>query len=292
MLSIIQLIRPQEWLKNFFIFLPLFFGGHITDVNKFLLTVVVFVAYSLSASSIYCFNDICDAKADKAHPGKFNRPVASEAISKKTAYIVMFILLVLSFIVIYSLPETVNWKVMELTGFYYLMNIAYCIKLKQIAILDVFIISTGFVIRVFAGGIVAGIYVSHWIVLLTFLLALFLSFAKRRDDVVIYLSTDIKTRKSVSRYSLEFVNQAISIIASIVIVCYILYTVSDEVISNFQTSYLYVTSVFVLAGLIRYLQLTIIDVKSGNPTKVLTKDRFLQLCVVGWIISFFIIIYL
>jgi 4-hydroxybenzoate polyprenyltransferase len=290
--SIIQLIRPQEWLKNFFIFLPVFFGGYITDSNKMLLSIVVFIAYSLSASSIYCFNDICDAETDRTHPAKLNRPVASKAISKNTAYIIMSILLVSSFFVIYTLPETVKWKVMELMGFYYLMNIAYCLKLKQIAVLDVFIIATGFVFRVLAGGIVTEIDVSHWIVLMTFLLALFLSFAKRRDDVVIYLSTDVKTRKSVSRYSLEFVNQAISIVASVVIVCYILYTVSDEVIKNFQTSYLYVTSVFVLAGIIRYLQLTIIDIKSGNPTKVLTKDRFIQLCLAGWIISFFIIIYL
>jgi len=290
--SIIQLIRPQEWLKNFFIFLPVFFGGYITDGNKMLLSIVVFIAYSLSASSIYCFNDICDAETDRTHPAKLNRPVASKAISKNTAYIIMSILLVSSFFVIYTLPETVKWKVMELMGFYYLMNIAYCLKLKQIAVLDVFIIATGFVFRVLAGGIVTEIDVSHWIVLMTFLLALFLSFAKRRDDVVIYLSTDVKTRKSVSRYSLEFVNQAISIVASVVIVCYILYTVSDEVIKNFQTSYLYVTSVFVLAGIIRYLQLTIIDIKSGNPTKVLTKDRFIQLCLAGWIISFFIIIYL
>jgi hypothetical protein len=110
--------------------------------------------------------------------------------------------------------------------------------------------------------------------------------------VVIYDKTEIKTRKNINRYNLEFMNQVISIIAAITMVCYIMYTVSDEVIRRLETPYLYVTSVFVLAGIIRYLQLTIVDVKSGSPTKVLMKDRFIQICVMGWIIAFLIIIYL
>jgi 4-hydroxybenzoate polyprenyltransferase len=177
-------------------------------------------------------------------------------------------------------------------GAYYLLNIAYCVKLKHIAIVDVFIISTGFVLRVFAGGLATNVYISHWIILMTFLLALFLTFAKRRDDVVIYSKTEVKVRRNINRYSLEFINQAISIIASVTIVCYIMYTVSAEVIIHFQTSYLYITSIFVLAGIIRYMQLAIVDVKSGSPTKILLKDKFTQLCVIAWIITFFVIIYL
>jgi 4-hydroxybenzoate polyprenyltransferase len=126
---------------------------------------------------------------------------------------------------------------------------------------------------------------------MTFLLALFLAFAKRRDDVVMYEETGVKARKNVDRYNLEFMNQTIGIVASIMMVCYIMYTVSDEVIARIGSHYLYITSIFVLAGIIRYLQVTIVDVKSGSPTKVLMKDRFIQTCVAGWMITFAIILY-
>ncbi|MDR0724594.1 MAG: decaprenyl-phosphate phosphoribosyltransferase [Prevotellaceae bacterium] len=289
--SILLLLRPYQWLKNLFVFSPLFFCGQLAQWNSLYLAAIVFIAYSLMASSIYCFNDIRDIEADRVHPEKCSRPLASGTVSVTTAYFMMLALFFLAIAVMYFFLGTAKWKVIGITGIYYLLNIAYCIKLKHIAIVDIFIISTGFVLRVFAGGCAAGIYISHWIILMTFLLALFLTFAKRRDDVVIYAKTDIKVRLNINRYSLEFINQAISIIASVTIVCYLMYTVSAEVIAYFQTSYLYVTSIFVIAGIIRYMQLTIVDVKSGSPTKVLLKDKFIQLCVIAWIITFFVIIY-
>lgn len=161
----------------------------------------------------------------------------------------------------------------------------------MITIIDVFIIAFGFVLRIFVGGVAVGIHLSHWIILMTFLLALFLAFAKRRDDVVIYQETGVSARKNVNRYNLEFMNQTIGIIASITMVCYIMYTVSEEVVERMHTQYLYATSVFVLAGIVRYLQITIVDVKSGSPTKVLMKDRFVQLCIIGWILTFILILY-
>lgn len=174
------------------------------------------------------------------------------------------------------------------------MNIAYCIKLKQVMIVDVFIIAIGFVIRVMIGGQVVGIFVSQWIILMTFLLALFLGFAKRRDDVVRYTSeqNEILVRKNLNAYNLDFMNQSISIVSAVTIVCYIMYTVSADVIERIGSNYLYVTSIFVIASIIRYLQITIVDVKSGSPTKVLLHDRFLQLCLLGWAICYFIILYL
>jgi 4-hydroxybenzoate polyprenyltransferase len=229
--------------------------------------------------------------ADRLHPQKCKRPIASGIVSKGKAYGIMAIMIVLSLITAYFFLETVKWCVIGIILCYYLLNILYCIKLKHGVIIDVFIVSVGFVLRVFAGGVVTGIFTSQWLILMTFLLALFLAFAKRRDDVVVYVETEIKTRKNINRYNLEFMNQIISIIASITMICYIMYTVSDEVIRRLETPYLYVTSVFVLAGIIRYLQLTIVDVKSESPTKVLMKDRFIQICVMGWIIAFLIIIY-
>ena len=175
---------------------------------------------------------------------------------------------------------------------YWLMNIGYCIRLKQIAILDVSIIAIGFVMRVLAGGITTNIWISHWLVMMTFLMALFLAFTKRNDDYRIYEQTGTKPRVSITGYSKTFINEATAIIASVTLVCYIMYTMSPEVIERMGTRYVYLTSCWVLAGLLRYLQNMIVFGLSGSPTKSLVKDHFIQLCVLGWIASFFVIIYL
>lgn len=289
--SIIQLLRPHQWLKILFIFLPLFFDRQLTDLDKLLAVVGAFVAYSLAASAIYCFNDIWDVEADRQHPKKCKRPIASGKISKGMGYGISAILVTMSLLLLVTYTGREKWYLFGIICFYLLLNIAYCVKLKQITIIDVFIIAFGFVLRIFVGGVAVGIHLSHWIILMTFLLALFLAFAKRRDDVVIYQETGVSARKNVNRYNLEFMNQTIGIIASITMVCYIMYTVSEEVVERMHTQYLYATSVFVLAGIVRYLQITIVDVKSGSPTKVLMKDRFVQLCIIGWILTFILILY-
>lgn len=293
MKSVLLLLRPHQWLKNLFIFLPLFFDKHLFDVEYIVLCIIAFLAYSFSASAIYCFNDIWDVDADKLHPKKCKRPIASGKVSIKAGYLIAVCCVLLSLgMVLLGIKDEKGYLLIYVLIFYLIMNIAYCVKLKQIALVDVFIIALGFVLRIFAGSVATGIELSQWIVLMTFLLALFLAFAKRRDDVVIYENTGVKARKNVNRYNLQFMNQAISIVASITMVCYIMYTVSDEVIARMGTSYLYITSIFVLAGIIRYLQITIVDVKSGSPTKVLMKDHFIQCCIIGWIAAFFLILYL
>ena len=292
--SIIQLLRPQQWVKNGFVFLPLFFNGKLHHLDLLQSAIIVFIAYCLAASGIYCFNDIFDADTDKRHPQKKTRPIASGAISKTTGLIIMGLCLLISIIIIFFFFSKENYKMIKLLGvivFYIIMNIAYCIKLKQMAIVDVFIIATGFVLRIIAGGFATGIQLSQWIVLMTFLLALFLAFAKRRDDVVIYEDTGMLTRQNVSRYNIAFLNQAIGIVASITMVCYIMYTVSPEVTERFNSHYVYTTSIFVLAGIIRYLQVTLVDIRSGSPTKILLKDRFIQICIIGWVLTFFFILY-
>ena len=294
MKKILILLRPHQWLKNVFIFLPLFFDRHIFDVKYVIPAMLMFFAYSFAASGIYCFNDIYDVEADKKHPEKCKRPIASGAISKTTAYFLVILCFVISITIIAFGNFEIgggNNKLYGVITFYIIMNIAYCVKLKQIAVVDVFIIAVGFVLRVIAGGFATGIHLSHWIVLMTFLLALFLAFAKRRDDVVMYEDSGVKMRKNVNRYNLTFVNQIISVVASITMICYVMYTVSPDVVERYESNYVYLTSIFVLAGIIRYLQLTIVDAESGSPTRVLLSDRFIQGCIVGWIALFAVIIY-
>lgn len=293
--NIIRLLRPQQWVKNLFVFLPAFFDKHLFHLDTFAVCVIVFFAFSFAASSIYCFNDIHDAEGDRKHHEKCKRPIASGAVSTGAGYLLMCLCLIASVLVM--LP--IQWynadamsATMLIVGTYVVMNIAYTLKLKQLAIIDVFIIAIGFVLRVVAGGAATSITLTHWIVLMTFLLTLLLAFAKRRDDVVAFENSGIETRKSVSSYNIPFLNMVISVVASITMVCYILYTVSPEVVSRFDSHNVYLTSVFVLAGIIRYLQITIVETRSGSPTKVLLRDHFIHGCILCWLIAFTLIIYL
>jgi decaprenyl-phosphate phosphoribosyltransferase len=237
--ALMRLIRPKQWIKNGFVFVPLFFGGALFNTDALLAGVITFFAYSFAASSIYCFNDIFDAEADRRHPVKCHRPIASGAVSVKAAYCLMILMLILSIVISAALD---SWKAMGIILFYWLLNLCYCAKLKQYAIIDVCIVAFGFVLRLLAGGVATDIALSKWIVLMTFLITLFMSFAKRRDDVLRMEKTGEAPRKNTSRYNLTFINQAITITASVTLVCYIMYTVSPEVIEHFNTEHLYLTT--------------------------------------------------
>lgn len=290
MRNIVRLTRPTQWIKNTFVLLPVFFGGGLLDFAGVYAAVVTCVAYCFTASSVYCFNDIIDAEADKRHPVKCHRPIASGAISRRSACALMLAMLLLAV----STTAMLGDKALSVgcvLAVYYVLNLAYCAKLKQYAIIDVSVVAFGFVLRLFAGGTAADIALSHWIVLMTFLLTLFLSLAKRRDDVLRMEQTGEPPRKNTIRYSLTFINEAMTITASVTLVCYIMYTVSKEVTTAMHTDKLYVTSLFVVLGLLRYMQITIVDRKSGNPTRVILHDRFLQVVVLAWVLSFLFIIY-
>lgn len=284
------LIRPQQWIKNGFVLIPMFFGGRLLNADDVIASVVTFFAFSFAASAIYCFNDIVDVDADRRHPVKCHRPIASGAVSVPTAYALMAVLALLSALLLFFLPQRAG-ETAGIVAFYFLLNMAYCIWLKRHAIIDVCTVAFGFVLRILAGGMACDVAVSNWLVLMTFLLALFLSFAKRRDDVLRMNETGEPPRRNTIRYNLTFVNQAITITGTVTLVCYIMYTVSPEVVSRFHAPYLYLTSIFVLVGLLRYMQLTVVDEVSGDPTKILLRDRFTQAIVVAWIMAFLLIIY-
>lgn len=291
--NILKLIRPHQWLKNVFVLIPMFFGGSLLDPEDIRASLLTFLAYSFVASSVYCFNDINDVEADRRHPVKCKRPLASGAVSMGTAWMLMALMFVLAALMTALLGDRGHiLKVGGVLLFYYILNICYCAKLKQYAIVDVCIVAFGFVLRVLAGGFTTDITLSKWLVLMTFLLTLFLSFAKRRDDVLRMNETGEPPRKNTIRYNLTFINQAITITASVTLVCYIMYTVSPEVVARLGSDLLYLTSVFVLLGLLRYMQITVVDKKSGDPTKIMLRDRFTQLVVVLWALTFLILIYI
>lgn len=290
--NLLKLIRPHQWLKNVFVMIPMFFGGSLLDPSDIRASVVTFFAFSFIASSVYCFNDIIDVEADRRHPVKCKRPIASGAISVRSAWALMALMFLLSVGTVCLLDtysHVINVGLVILI--YYILNILYCSKLKQYAIVDVCIIAFGFVLRVLAGGFATDIALSKWLVLMTFLLTLFLSFAKRRDDVLRMNETGEPPRKNTIRYNLTFINLAITITASVTLVCYIMYTVSPEVVNRFHSDLLYLTSVFVLLGLLRYIQITVVDKRSGDPTKMMLRDRFTQCVVLLWALTFLVLIY-
>lgn len=282
------LIRPHQYIKNLFIFMPLFFVGQIVNIELLLNAIIAFVSFSVSASAIYILNDYQDIEEDRQHPKKQFRPLASGVISKKSAVILMAVL----FIVGVSLMGILSKQAFGILCAYITLNIGYSFYLKHIAILDVSIIAIGFVLRLFVGSTVTEIPLSMWIVIMTFLLALFMALAKRRDDVLLFLDTGKKMRRVIDGYNLQLIDGSMMIMASVVIVAYILYATSPEVLQRMQSEYLYLTALFVILGIMRYLQIAFVENNSGSPTRIVLKDKFMQITILAWMLSFVWIIYL
>lgn len=284
---VFRLIRPEQYVKNLFIFTPIFFAAKITQWSLLFDVFIVFIAFSLVASSVYVLNDLMDIEDDKNHPIKKYRPLASGMIKKHHAILCMLLLFIfggtlMGIHAIHTIPFLLGYVV---------LNIAYSVYLKHVAILDVSSIAIGFVLRLFIGSTVTNIELSIWMIIMTFLLSLFMALAKRRDDVIIYLDTGKKMRKAMQGYNLQMLDISMAIMASVVIVSYILYTISSELMLKTHGEYLYLTTFFVIMGVMRYLQISFVFQDSGSPTKIILKDSFMQLNIVCWILVFIWIIY-
>lgn len=292
MTKFLKLLRVEQWVKNLFVFVPLFFSGNITNLDLLLKSVFAFVIFSLAASAVYIINDYSDIESDKKHPEKRNRPLASGAISKSAAIAVFVGLLISCVALIFvgqSLFERDLLKFAAVFGFYFLMNIAYTFKLKHVAIIDVTIIAIGFVLRVLAGGYATGIYISQWAILLTFVLALVLAIGKRRGELI-NAQISGKTRRALDGYNVQFADIALSISCTLAIVCYLMFTLSPEVQAKFHSRVFY-TVIFVVFAFLRYLQQTLVYNKTESPTKIVYKDRYIQITLVLWLAAFLLQIY-
>jgi len=286
-LDMVSLLRPKHYIKNVFIVLPLFFSGQITNIQALIVLGWAFISFSLAASAVYIFNDAIDLPLDSRHPRKKLRPLASGRVSLKQAYFVMSVVLLLSLYLMVAL----SLQAFLLLLLYLLSNVAYSLVLKRVAIIDVIIVASGFVIRLVVGAIITGTVLTPWIVIMTFLLCIFLALAKRRDDVLIYVNSGEKMRCSVQGYSLAFIDGVMMMMAAVIIVSYIMYTTSlDALGGRFQGS-LYYSSFFVILGLLRYLQITFVESDSGSPTRLLYTDSFLQISIIGWLFTYVFFIY-
>jgi decaprenyl-phosphate phosphoribosyltransferase len=283
----LQLARPHQYVKNGFVWLPIFFGLKLGDLWALEQTLIAFGAFCLAAGGVYVLNDLKDIEEDRRHPTKKNRPLASGVIPRRGAVIFMAGLLLLAALTGSLLPKP---DFLIILGAYLLLNVAYSFFLKHQAIIDVVCIALGFVLRVLAGGVAAAVPVSHWIVIMTFLLAIFLALAKRRDDLL-QAAEGHSARRSIDGYSLEFVSISMAVMAAVIIVAYLLYTVSPDTIQKHGTDRLYLTGFWVVVGLLRYLQLALVENHTASPTKILLQDRFLQAVLMLWVLSFLFLIY-
>ncbi|MBL7856256.1 MAG: decaprenyl-phosphate phosphoribosyltransferase [Cyclobacteriaceae bacterium] len=287
MKPLLSLIRVKQWVKNLFLFIPAFFAGILFDSNTLMLLVPGFFSFSFVASAIYILNDFRDIEADRNHPKKKSRPLAAGTVSIPVAFVVLGILLVTGF----SIGYLLSLNYFFVLCIYFSLNLGYSLGLKNISILDILIVASGFLLRTIAGGLILNVPMTNWLLIMVFLLALFMALAKRLDDFIVNEQDGVISRKTVKHYNLNFIHSGITMLAGIITVSYIMYTISDDVKARMHSEHLYFTSIFVVAGILRYLQITLVEMNSGSPTKILLTDKFILITLAGWVLSFFIIIY-
>lgn len=286
----IKLLRPKDWAKNAFLFLPVFFAGKLFDIPRLEYLIIGFFSFSFVASTVYILNDYRDIEEDRRHPVKSKRPLASGMVNPVAALVIACVLLLSGFLLAYY--ADVNHRFITVMVIYLVLNVAYSLGAKNISILDMMIIAAGFLLRLKAGGYITGVDISPWLTLMILLLSLFMAIGKRRDDILLKVQTGFDMRKSIKGYNLEFLNTMLGLFTAIIIVTYIMYTLSPKTYERLQNHHLYYTSIFVIAGLMRYLQIILVKNKAGSPTEILFKDRFIQATILLWIASFYIILYL
>ena len=282
---VLRLLRPHQWVKNVFVAAPLFFTPAKLTLASAGQVGAGIVAFCAVSSAVYVFNDLLDRDADRAHPLKRHRPLAAGTVTVPAAVAIMVLLLAGGF----ALAAWLAPVFAVIVGLYLLINVGYSLGLKRLSIVDVMAIALGFVLRVYAGGTLIEVRPTVWIIACTMLLALFLALAKRRDDVVKGVGDE--HRQSLAGYSLRFLDTSIAIVLSALLVSYLLYTAAPENIRRYNTDQLYWTAPFVIAGILRYLQITLVEERSGSPTMVVLTDRFLLVAVTGWLAMFAWLIY-
>jgi 4-hydroxybenzoate polyprenyltransferase len=274
-----RLLRPEQWLKNLLVFAALIFSKHLFLADSVGKAVLAFASFCLLASASYVLNDVRDAAKDRLHPVKQTRPLAAGRISPGAAATLAAGLAALAL----ALAVPLGREFVEIVVAYAVLQLAYSFALKNFVILDVMTIATGFVLRAAAGGVAIAVEVSPWLIICTFLLALFLGFSKRRQELMLLEGMAAAHREALREYSPYFLDQMISVVTASTVLAYAIYTVSPEVREKLHTESLYLTIPFVLYGIFRYLYLVHQREGGGNPTRELLTDRPLWVNVTLWI---------
>lgn len=282
-----QLLRPTQWAKNTVLFAALIFSKHLFVAADVALVVTGFLFFCCAASGAYVMNDIRDCARDRQHPLKSLRPLPAGRISRQTAVLLSVSLMAVGLLGAAGL----SGGFAVLTAIYLALQVAYTYALKEMVILDVMSIASGFVLRAVAGGVLISVPVSPWLIICTFLLALFLGFSKRRHELVLLEGRAVDHRAALREYSPYFLDQMIAVVTASTVVAYAIYTASTEVQEKLGTDKLYLTIPFVLFGIFRYLYLVHQREEGGNPTQLLLSDRPLLVDVLLWILTVALLLY-
>lgn len=275
----LRLLRPHQWVKNGFVFVGLIFSRGWEQPALVAQVVLAALAFSLAASCIYVFNDLADRERDRQHPTKRHRPIASGAVQAPQAVVLGALCLVAGL----ALAWQVSWGVLAVVAIYLFINGAYSLGLKHVAVLDVFIIAAGFMLRILAGTLGVGIAPSAWLLLCGLMLTLFLGFAKRRAELDALAGKAGSHRKVLNDYDPAMLDQFITISAGAAIVSYSLYTVAPETVALHGSRYLIYTVPFVVYGIFRYLFLLHRRGGGGDPAAELLRDKHLLVAFLGWL---------
>jgi 4-hydroxybenzoate polyprenyltransferase len=275
-----RLLRPHQWLKNGFVFIGLLFGHAWTDPVKLGQALAAFGAFCLLASAVYVMNDLIDRKQDRLHPGKKNRPLAAGTVSVSAAVMLAAACLVGGSAIAWWYAGSAPWVFFAYVG----INVCYSFGLKHVVILDVFIIASGFMLRLLAGTLGLGIAPSQWLLLCGLMLTLFLGFAKRRAELNALLVDSAGHRRVLEHYTAPMLDQFIGIAAAGTVISYALYTVSAETVALHGTRGLIATVPFVLYGMLRYLWRLHRAGGGGDPAQELLTDPHLLAATAGWLL--------
>ncbi len=275
----IAALRPRHWIKNAFVLPALIFSKQATEWPYVQGSLGAFLSFCLLSSVVYLINDLCDRERDRLHPEKSKRPIASGELAAAPAVLIAVMLLAAGLVIAYLL----NPQFAAIAGLYWLLNLAYSLRLKQIVLLDVIVVAFGYLLRALGGAVAIAVEISTWFILCSFMLALFLTVVKRRQEIVDLREGAGEHRASLDAYSLPFLDQVISVLTSATLVCYALYAmgVGDGAASSRHMQW---TIPFVLYGILRYLYVVYKMGVGANPTAVAWTDRPLQINLGLWLV--------
>ncbi len=283
-------MRPRQWIKNLIVFAALAFSQNLNNQNMLIMVSLTFGLLCLASSAVYLINDIADREADRLHPEKKDRPLASGALSVGPAVAAVIILITISLVGAFYLRPQEPTMLIIFAG-YIILNLVYSYYLKHIILLDAFSIAMGFVLRVVAGAEVIQVEISAWIVLCTILGSLFLAFSKRRHELSLPMEEALNHRPALAEYNTYFLDQMISVVTASTVMAYALWTMSPMVIDKFDTKKLPWTIPFVCYGIFRYMYLVHQKGEGGNPSKLFISDKPLAICVLLWMASVVTVLY-
>lgn len=284
--ALVEAVRPTNWVKNLFVLAALGFTPEKWDATRIGQAALAFATFCLASGSIYIWNDWCDRERDRQHPHKKLRPIASGRLNPHLALTSSVVLVGVAL----ACAAILGTPFLLVIAGYIVLQLLYSLYLKHMVILDVMALATGFLLRVLGGGAAVNIQVSSWLLVTTSMLALFLGFTKRRQELRQLQENSANHRTVLEEYNVEFIDQMNAVLAGACIVCYALYTVAPETTSKFHTHALIATLPFVMYGLLRYLNLIHVRDLGDNPTEVVLRDRPLQVCIVLWLATFLLIL--